>query len=81
MLRLGPAVFVAGEFWPQGAIECAETRQGGERRGRDKRAFVAVGIRVSAAAIHSVSTTTVVGLDEIRGSAPDHFFGLLALGK
>src|SRR3954471_18310985 len=48
---------------------------------RSTRVFVAVGNRVSAAAIHSVSTTTVVGLDEIRGSAPDHLSGLLALGK
>src|SRR3954468_1412855 len=28
-LRSGPAVFVAGEFWPQGAIQCAERGKAG----------------------------------------------------
>src|SRR3954467_5381304 len=42
-----------------------------------RKGFVASGARVSAAAIHPVSTATpAAGLDEFRGPAPDHERGL-----
>src|SRR3954468_2391056 len=42
-----------------------------------RKGFVASGARVSAAAIHPVSTATpAAGLDEFRGPAPDHKRGL-----
>src|SRR4051795_13763966 len=41
---------------------------------RPARGFVASGVRVSAAAIHPVSTAA--GPDEFRGPAPDHKRGL-----
>src|SRR6185369_11771737 len=46
---------------------------------RPARAFVASGVRVSAAAIHPVSTARAADLDEFRGSAPDHIDGLFCL--
>src|SRR3954467_11514669 len=42
-----------------------------------RKGFVASGARVSAAAIHPVSTAApAAGLDEFRGPAPDHKRGL-----
>jgi hypothetical protein len=46
---------------------------------RSAWALVAISMRVSAAAIHPVSTALGRGLDESRESAPDHFSGLSAL--
>src|SRR5690348_3354047 len=43
---------------------------------RPARGFVVSGVRVSAAAIHPVSTARAAGPDEFRGSAPDHIDGL-----